>query len=75
MSNQYDTKYLKTTLTIIKDNLQDLLAWSDHNDDVYLHEAVDLYTCIKKIEAREAEAKENNDLLEQGLHNDFIPEV
>ena len=50
-SSIYNEKYLENTLSLISDNLNELVMWSAYNDDKKLEEIMqlrDLYKTIKQ---------------------------
>jgi len=51
MENFYDRTYLKTTLTILLADIQDLEKWASHNVDQYSDEIQALKKAVQDIQA------------------------
>lgn len=65
----YDKKFLKTTLLILEDNLEDLEKWSVYNKDKFNHEVSELKTMILTLKAEVdwEEQEEKDRLLNKNL--------
>lgn len=51
MENFYDKKYLKTTLTILLADIEDLEKWASHNVDQYSDEIQALKSAVMRIQS------------------------
>lgn len=50
MENFYDKTYLKTTLTILLADIQDLEKWASHNQDLYNDQIQALKKAVQDIQ-------------------------
>jgi len=46
---EFDQKYLKTLITVMKDNVDDLSKWSAYNGDKLQEEAIKMETMLENI--------------------------
>jgi len=54
LNKLYSDEYFHTTLEILKENLDELMMWSAHNNDSYLSELQAIQEAVEKLEESNA---------------------
>lgn len=50
LNKLYSDEFFQNTLEILKDNLDDLMNWSAHNNDSYLSELQAIQEAVERLE-------------------------